>query len=548
MERTEDIFPIELITSEHIQEVISTLTELSQIRYWKEKNSRFREKVPLLTEHSKWLLTFCVWFTEHNNRFLAVDCSRYYTIEPAREQSSSFMDFIKIIQQYNRKRVAPKNEIHLVKFLQGCDRVHFDFYLLLLSKSFTNSLPKTEVYDVLDVGTISLQEIYGPIELLQTSFSELMYPVAVRMLPDPDYKLIVQSREPRRTHSYYQTGCKLKVTKDLVSLDSKYINTPRYTVVGYTDVKQIQNRKKKEERTIIYPLDYFSTWKEYRGYVKTKTDKFKYTPFKERIENLKKFLADNYLRQFEKTPIGYAENEHELAQQIKELYPSEGNTFIVITDNNTARTGKAVAIPVTNTAGMIHSIWLDNGVPKGFEVWFNGHLNKVEFSFTGANNAILNSPDMVLNKMLGFMYARVGPLEVFVGKDILWEQLQWKAYRHKGIIYVEKCALCGGTDQPHKIDGLCRVCEINIRKYFTSYGVDNWITPSRKVHVKRCQSGWHPKILDVMKPSFQGHYIVAREDGCWKFVYDEERMSKYQEYYKDWLVSKNGGKKKHNDS
>lgn len=534
MDRTENILPIQLITAEHINDMILLQTELDNIRYWKDKDTRFIELVPTLSEESKWLLTFLVWFENHNNRFHSIDSSRYFAVEPLNKQKVSFADFIKVIQKYNRKKVNQKNEIHIVNFLQGCDRMHFDFYLSVLSKSFSKSLPKTEVYDVLDVGMINLQEIYGPIEILQTSFSELEYPVAVTMLPDPDYKLVVQAREPRRTLSYYQNGGKLVTTKDFITVDGQYISTPRYTVIGYSDVKLIQNRKKMEQRTVIYPLDFFPNWKEFRGYVKTKTDKFKYTPFKQRIENLKKFLDDNYLRQFVKTPIGYAENEQQLAEQIKELYPTEGYSFIVITDNNTARTGKAVAVPVTNTAGMIHSLWLEGDIPKGFKVWFNGVLNDIEFSFTGANNAILNNPEIVLNKMLGFMYARIGQLEVFISKQINWEQLQWKSNRVKGQIYIEKCALCGGTDSPHRLEGLCRICDINIRKYFNTYGPGVWIKPSRKMQIKRCKSGWASKILAVLKPSFKGHYIEARDDGCWQFRFDEERHAQYKEYFEIW--------------
>lgn len=532
MERTASILPIQTITADHVSELVTLQDELSSIKYYKERHNAFRRLVPELSDRANWLITFAVWFCEHNSRFNKMDVSRYYSLQPTDIQQVTFYDFIKLIQKYNRKRVDHKNEIYIVKFLQGCDPVHFNFYLSLFSKTFIKSLPITEVYDVLDMGKIDLQDIYGAIEMLQTSFSELSYPVAITMLPDPDYKLVVQSREPRKTYSYYQHGSKLKVTKDLISLDAKMINTPRYTVIGYSDVKLLTNRKKMEQRTIIYPLDYFGTFKEYRGYVKTKTDRYQYTPFKERIENLKGFLHDNYLRQFVKTPIGFAETSSELIQELHRLYPRDGSTFVIVTDNNTARTGKAVAIPVTSTAGMIHSIWISEGIPKGFRVWFNGELHDVLFDFSGANGAILNDPAIVLNKMLEFVYIRIGTDEVFLSKHINWEQLQWKNSRIKSGAYIEKCALCGGTDQPHKLQGLCKVCEINIRKYFTNYGPGVWIPPSRRMSLKRGLSGWAPKILLACKPSFKGHYIEARDDGYWTFRFDEERVERYVAYLK----------------
>lgn len=529
MGNTESILPLHLVTSYHIKEVIDMQSELSQIKYWRDRHARFRQIVYEMTEEAKWLLTFAVWFTTHNTRHKAVTESRYYMIEPSTTTDVQFVDFIKLIQQYSRKFVCNKNEEPIIKFLGRCDREHFGFYLSLLSKEFPKTLPTAEVYDVLDLGCIDLQEIYGPIEILQTNFSELDYPVAVMLLPDPDYKLSVQSREPRRTFSYYQNEGKLKATKDLLVIDSKYISTPRYTLVGYSDILEVKVRRKQMERFILHPVDYFDTFKEFRMYLKGRKNA-KTLPFKERIAKLKAFLDANYLRQISKTQIGYAENEQELAQQVAQLYPKEGAGYLVVTDNNTARTGKASAVPVRNTYGTIRDLWVDGDVPRGFHVWFNGGITQVPFDFSGANNALLNKPGYVNLKLLEFTYIKIGSLPIYIGKSIHWDRLQWKNYKHSSGAYIEKCVLCGGTDHPHKHQGLCRVCEINIRYYYGKYGRDSWITPSNSMKAKRFISGWESKLLNMMNASFKDCFLEAREDGCWRFRYDQARADHYQKY------------------
>lgn len=504
-------------------------TELDQIKYWRDKHSRFRQAVYEMTEEARWLLTFAVWFTKHNSRHHAVAESRYYIIDPSHQTSVTFTDFVKLIQGYSRKFISSKNEEPLIKFLMKCDKEHFDFYLSLLSKTFTKTIPMAEVYDVLDLGCIDLQEIYGPIEILQTNFSELDYPVAVMMLPDPDYKLSVQSREPRRSLSYYQDEGKLKVTKDPLVIDSNYISTPRYTLVGYSDVVAVKVRRSQRERFIIYPVDYFDTFREFRLYLKGRK-RANTTPFKERIAKLREFLDTNYLRQISKAQIGYAENEQELAQQVAQLYPKEGAGYLVVTDNNTARTGKASAVPVRNTYGTIRDLWVEEGIPMGFNVWFNGGIAQVSFDFSGANNAILNKPFYVNLKLLEFTYIKVGSLPIYIGKQIHWDKLQWKNYKHSSGVYIEKCVLCGGTDHPHKHQGLCRVCEINIRYYYRKHGKDTWITPSSAMRRKRFVSGWEPQLLNMMHASFKDCFLEAREDGCWRFRYDQARAEHYQKY------------------
>ena len=528
MDRTEDILSICSIKPEHITEVVKLRNTMTEYRYQRDKQQQFRYEVSKLTPEGLWLLTFTVWVTKHNPRLRKVQESNFYTIDPAENNNTEFLDFVKILQVYSRKVVKSKNEIHLIKFLSNCDRFHYDFYLSLLAKTFTDPFPTADMYDVLDLGTIDLQEIYGYIEMLHTSFSDLTFPVSIMPLEDPDYKLSVFAREPSRTFSYYQNEGKLNVTRDILTTDAKFINTPRFTLIGYSDTKKIQHKRKVEEFLTIIPLDYFDTFKEFRAYVKGNR-KYSVTDYRERMKKLQRFLDSNYTRQVIRMPRAFAENESELLEGIFKLCPDKGSGYIVFTDKDTARTGKAFAVPVMNTYGVIDSIWVQDGVPKGFNIWFNGKCIKCPFSFEGENNTLLNNVWMVHEKMLEFTYMRLGKTNVYIGRRIDWEKIRWKTYRHKGIQYVEKCALCGGTDTIHKRQGICNSCEQGMKHYYENFGVNVWIPATKMTRRKRLKSGWHYKMLENLNVIYRDSYVVARENGDWQFKWAEERAEKYKE-------------------
>lgn len=529
MERTADPLSINNVTSEHIQELSKLQGALKQIKYWKDRHNQFFSQAETLSEEGRWLLTFSVWFCEVNTRFNSIVESKYYTLEPKQTNESTFVDFIKLVQRYNRKYVTEGTEVHINRFLSLCDRSHFDFYLSLLSKNFTRTLPIPEVYNLLDMGCIDIQEIYGSIEMLHTSFSELSYPVSIMCIPDPDYRLSVFAREPKRTYSFFQNEGKLQYTKDIMTIDATFINTPRYTIVGYTDVRKIKHRRKTEEMITLIPLDYFDTFDEFRVYNKERR-KGEVTEYKQRMINLKKFLDSNYTRQIHRTPMGFAETAEELTRQVFDLYPNEGSGYMVITDKDTARTGKSFAVPVMNTYGIIEDLWVDQGVARGFNVWFNGKLIQCPFPFTGANTTLLNSIDLVHQKMIEFTYIQLGDTPIYIGKRIDWEKIRWKNYRHKARICIEKCALCGGTESPHRRQGLCKACEMNIRTYYAKYGVDTWIPQTPKQRYKRFRSGWSYDMPMNIGLIFRDTFIEAREDGAWRFRWDAKRSEGYLKY------------------
>lgn len=529
MEPTTDLFSIYGIKEDDIKEIVKIQSELVPIRYWRDRQEHFSRRVRELEESTKSLLTFCVWFTMHNIRFKPVLASRYYTIKPSTVNEVDFIDFIKLIHKYNRKVVTATNEIHIIRFLQLCDQQHFEFYLSLISKDFTSTIPTTEVHNLLDLGIIDAEDIYGRIELLQTSFSELSYPVAVMLMQDPDYSLVVHAKEPRRTFSFYQNSGKMRATTDFLTTDKGFINTPRYTLVGYSNPRRIQHRRKTEDILDIYPIDYFDTFLEFRRYRRGSRKK-PAVPFKERMLKLKQFLANNYTRQIHKEEIGIAETEKELVHRILELCPDKGAGYLVVTDKDTARTGKAHAIPVVSTYGIIQDIWVDEGVVKGFNLWFNGRLIQCPFEFKGANNSLLNNPELVHQKMLEVTSIRVGDNQIILGKEIQWEKVSWKPYRHKGIICVEKCAMCGGIETPHKRQGICNSCEASFKYYYSVHGTDVWIKETPSIRNKRLNSGWCPEMLTNINVQFKDAYVEARTDGSWRFRYDKERAERYQKF------------------
>jgi hypothetical protein len=517
------------ITEEHIQEVIAAHTELSETVYWKEKRKRFSFLVPGLSEEATWLLTFSVWFCVFNFRFNKVDESRFYNMPPQGVNKVAFTDFLKVIQHYNRLNITLRREKPLVEFLLRCDKSHYDFYMALMSKSFIKVLPLTEVQKVLDLDSIEVGDVYGPIQLLKTDFTDLEYPVAITSLATPVAPLSVSVKEASRYRSFQLQEGKFTKVPDAIFKDRPYINTPIYTLVGYADILQACRNKQVVETQLFYPVDYFDSLKQYHSHLRDL--KVPVPPFPERVGKLRKFLKDNYLTQIKSSYVGFAEKSSELLPEILKVVEDNEETYVVLSDKNTSKTGIAFAVDVRTTQGIIEDYWIAGGEALGFRVWFNGHLFNCTYNFSGRNSALLNNIHNTRNKPLKFVYIKVGEHLIGIGKEILWHTLPWRPRRRRfSAIRFEKCVLCGSADNAHTTQGLCAPCEINLRYHFARHEIGEWIEASRGMIIKRRRECWEPQMLNAAGVHFQGTYLEAREDGSWRFVEDAARKEKYLEW------------------
>lgn len=494
------------ITPSHLSEVMAFHEELSSIKFHKTKRDRFTQRVATLSGEGLWLLTFCSWFSLFNFRFKQIDESLYYAVPVREENESTFKEFIDVVRFFNRKKVTPSREGILIKFLMTCDQAHKDFYLSILTKQFVKALPLVDVQTVLDLDSIEVQSIYGPIEILTSGFSDLEYPVAVRSLPDPSYPLCVFAKEPHNQLSWQLDQGEFRKVSHLLPADVVYANTPRYTLVGFAD--------SAKQGVRFYPVDFFPTSAAFRSGA---------GEYPARVEALQQFLTSNLLTQTATSPIRVARSEPEVLPAVLEVMAGAESAYICLSDRNTHKTGKAYAVEVRVTTGIIDSFWVEAGSVRGFMLWFNGELFPCTFSFGGLNNALLNSIEHVQGKLLEFLYIKIGGKKVGVGRQLLYSAPTWRVRRLRGSdMMIEKCIMCGTTETPHSVRGICHQCERNLHRFWKQYGPDNWIPISNTLRRNRRKACWEPSLMNAVDYWIKGHRLVAREGGEWMFCPPEK--------------------------
>ena len=482
-----------------------------RVKYHQGKKKKFLEVVAKLSEEELWLMSFSCWFCIFNPRFISIDESKYYIFPEKETCEATFLDFIEVIQFYNRKKVTPSREGLLASFLMTCDRSAKDFYLSLLSKNYIKGLPLVEVQEVLRLDSISSHDIYGHMRELQTSFSDLKFPVAIVGIPSPDLPLCLHSREPHTTLSKVQQGDGWVNSESHLPVDSVYIKTPRYTLAGY--VSTTENPK----RSFFHPIDFFEARKEYIKYLKGE----EVTPFADRIVALRNFQKDNLLTQVSTGYIGFAHAPGEILPEVVAVMQENPNSYVVLVDKNTAATGNAHTVKVRIARGIIHDFWAENGAAKGYQLWFNGELFNCPFSFTGKNNSLLNNITPVKDKLFAFYYLKIGKTKIGVGQEILWGVKPWRAKRLRfSEMRIEKCALCGDSKAVHARRGICHTCECQLYTLFRHHGPNAWIQPAAITKRKRDEGCWESSLLNNVQYSHKGCLLVAREDGSWMFRED----------------------------
>lgn len=505
------------ITNDHIDEVIELRQRLLSTHSVGRRKT-FPELLKGLSEEGRWLLTFFLWFSLINFRFHGVEEAQYFSIPAQMENKAAFRDFIEVVRYFNRRRVTPTRERVLIKFLASCNAKYRDFYLLSFSKKFAKGFPLHEVQTMLNLDSIDIQEVYGAVKLLQTTFSDLKYPVAISTMSAPDHPLSVVGREPNGIYALRQEDGSMVPANNPIPNDLQFIHTPRFTLVGFAG--------KKGEFTAI---DMFPMMQFYRRYTRGDSE----VPWPERVRNLRDFLHGNLLHEVHAGYLGFATNETELIPEIVQVMQESENPYVVLADQDTAKTGDAFAVEVRPVEGQIEDYWIEDGIPKGFLIWFNGSLFPVAFSFTGKANAMLRAIDPLRGKLLSFLYIKIGEARVGVGREVLWHKKPWRTARLRGSkAYIEKCIFCGTTEQRHTNHGICHSCECNLYHHYRVYGPSKWITPSRKTTDKRAAGGWEPSFLNSMRYCFKGHVLEAREDGCWRFRPDEKARL---DYFRRWM-------------
>jgi hypothetical protein len=314
----------------------------------------------------------------------------------------------------------------------------------------------------------------------------------------------------------------LRTVDPLLPVDMQYIGSPRFTIAGYAKPSPTTGR------TILHPVDYFDTLKEFRHYLRASNA----PPYPERIEKLRRFQQANLLTQITTDYIGLAHREEEVLPEVVKVMEGAAHEYIMLTDGNTLMTGQAHAVEVRSTCGIIDGFWGNPGVvdgENGFRVWFNGELFNVAFSFCGRNNSLLNNISLVRGKLLEFLYIKMGITRIGVGRKVLWDTPAWRPKRLRGsALRIEKCALCGDTKSRHARRGICQVCETNLYRFFAQYGPDFWITPASGMAGKRRRTAWEPSLLNAIKFRLHGHLLEAREDGCWRFTSQPQETEKQQ--------------------
>jgi hypothetical protein len=502
------------ITRQDIDTVIDFHATVVGTKYHKAKREMFVTGVSKLTEPALWLLTFSCWFSLFNTRFFQIDESNYFSIPEQDTSSATFEEFIAVIQRYNRLRVTPKREKALVSFLSKCDRRDKDFYLLLLSKTFHKHLPITEVQQVLRLDTIRISEVYGSVELLSTGFSDLHYPVAISAVSAAELSVVGVVKFGYRVIYFKVQDGKAVTTKPFLKENMRFINSPRFVLVGYSWVD------KESKRDHFTPVDFFSTYKEFKRYMAGGEAE----QYETRITKLRKFKSDNFLTQVTSEHVGLAETEGEMLAEIAKSMTKSKHKFCVLSDERTVKTGTAHAVEVRAVNGIIEDYWVLCGEVLGFLCWFNGELFKVHYSFEGKENSLLNSILPARNKQVEFLYLKVGKHRIGVGRKILWNKLPWRPRRMKlAAPRLEKCAFCGDTKYPHACRGLCETCESNLFHMLDKYGPYVWITPSKIIRTKRHKTGWEPTYMNLFGFSrCRGYSVESDEDGRYRFILNSE--------------------------
>ena len=493
------------ITDADISKVMYVTSVMHEVRYMPARKSAFTDIVSELNASELWLLSFFAWFCLWNSKFRSIDPSRYHYVPVADENNATFDSFLKLIRRYEDVNITRSREAALVRFISACDKPHRDLFLDVLSKDWIKIFPMLEVQTLLSIDDISSDIVYGDIEYIKTSFSELSYPVAIRAIPEGASTICVVSKEPSYCAVKYRDDYELKPAKltEEIKLDMGISINPRYTIAGVSDGHN------------IYPFDFFNSWAECNKYLSKEEIE---TPYPIRVYNILNFTKRNLTINVDSSPIVVIRDEDDLRDALIKVVGSMKLSELLISDAQSLATGKVFRVTCRVSLCKIDSIWLENDEPMGFIAWFNGERIKCIYSFDEKENAILSNLSIIKGLLMDMYYIVIGEKDYFIGKSLLWGAQGWRTRKLRGTdIEILGCALCGDVRWSHANRGICKSCESNMPYYFNKYGPNVWIEPSLQMKRKRWRSSWKYSVLNKVGYKHKGTILEAKESGEWMF-------------------------------
>lgn len=491
------------IKAEHIIEVLALIDEVSAVKYQAHKKREFLIQVEALSAHGKWLLSFCYWHCLFNPRFKHVDETAYFGT-PTENSNSSFLDFIGVLRHYDRVKVTPRRAAALGKFISGVDTIYREFYLGLIGGTLINDLPQHEAQQMLDIDDIISEEIYS-VTALHSSFGTLTYPIALRSISDESSPVL--GGVTKKSTGVWYHGDKPSIARDV-----KFSSWPQFSLTGFNVCGK------------FYPTDCFTptSWADYsRGRTHP-------APYGDRLDLLCNFLTHNLITEMDDQSPELLHSEDDLEYALRCIIPKTGPTRLLLTDSRSSYTGEARTLDVSTAQGVIDKLWVVDGKPTGLEVWFNGEVRNIPYEFEGTEQAILTAHERLIDQPFRFYRILVNTEEILIGQTILWDAKKWRPKRmKKSRIWIEKCALCGCTDQKHASRGVCKSCEINLRYHFEKHGIEKSIRPSAVMRRSRLASCWSPTLLNACDVTHQGYLVLASKEGNFAFVKNDTTMANY---------------------
>lgn len=501
-------------TEQDIREVQGLVAAVAAAKYPRHKKDKFTELVQGLTDNQRTLTAFLCWFCLSNTRFHKIETSRYHFLPEADSNAATMEDFITMVKYYERSKITISREAELCKFLAKCDSFHKDFFLLVMSHGFTVGLPMAEVQAELDLDQFSTEELYSHATALRTKFADLEYPVFVRPVPATDLRLVLLAKEPHSIRmynvlegGYLETG---PPTADLLR-DVKCATTSRFSMLGYL-----------ASDGVLYPVAIFSSLQEYKGSIVSGATA--------QHMDIAWYFQSNMVTYIDDSNVSYI-IDGEAAYPIKSVVGTTAATKLLVYDGSVVRNTPQHYVEARIAHGVVEELWVEDGVAEGLTVWFNGELRKCSYDFTGNNNAMLGSIDLMNNKPIAFYYVTMGAgITYLIGKELKWRDKAWRTSRLRGSdIWIEKCVFCGSVSRPHDSRGMCRVCYHSLFHHFSKCDKDVWMPSSPQKLKDRQATCWEPSLLNAVNYQHQGYVVKAKGDK-WGFFSDDEAMSKYLEW------------------
>lgn len=507
-------------TEESIIKVYDALAEFGEGR-GEERYRKFSEYLLLSSEVEKWLVVFlCRMNTTPMFRPMSRD--PYLMFEPAKEQTSSFLDFLQVLKAIRSKSYDKA----LIQFMLGCTEKVQEFYWLCLEQPpVVTTMARMEVVRELVADTdIATEDLLGDFTFVTAGWMHITFPLVLTAVPDPTlvtaiiyrvavsgwYKIIKYIprpfRKPKATHLHY-TWFK----------DRKFIHTPEFVILGKID--EVNNK--------FYPFDFFNTAADYQKWRRGKGGK----PHKDRIEDLNHFLKTNFVRQVQRVPLIYAHTSHNMEVNISRLLREAAEHSKVMACDGKLRT---YCLDTVEREGVIGGLWVEVGEVKGFIVWYSGCKVHVGYDFQGNDEALIFCPEVVIGKLCKFSYFEYSGYKVGGLREILWDKPMYKPnpikFSDGEVGWLERCPHCLNQSKNYSY-GCCENSINSLPMLLATNGPDTWFKVPKKILKRRQELGWHPDFLNKCGVRYRGYRFISNDQDQFMFQSDENYQIEYQHWW-----------------